>query len=90
MKTQEQRDADRRLEEAILECVRAYDLLGGATLVDFIAVIEGMMPDDDGEMTEEYFGMAFRHGHCRTVVALGLLEKGAELLGLAGVRIEDE
>ncbi len=90
VKSDAQKAADRQLEEAIQAACGAYDLLDGAMLVDFICVVEGVKMDDESEMTNEFFGMAFRNGHCRTVVALGLLEKGNELLSLAGIRVDDE
>jgi hypothetical protein len=86
-KTPEQRAADVAIEEAVMQVVQAYDLLDDATMVDFVGVVEGVKFDDDGELDAEHFGLVFRNGAARSTVALGLLEKGRDLL-LNGERVD--
>jgi len=88
-KTPEQLAADTAIEAAIAQAVEAYELLSDATMVDFIAVVEGIEFDDDGELSAEHFGLVFRNGVARSTVALGLLDKGRDLL-LNGERYEPD
>lgn len=88
-KTQAQRDSDAELERAITAVCTAYGLLREKVMLDYVVVIEGASFDDGGEVDEEYFGLAFRHGNARTSVALGLLTKGHDLL-LTGARDEGD
>ncbi len=79
-KTDAQKKADAALEEAVLECVKQYRMLGGTMMADFVVIIEGLSYDDDGDPDETFTGMAFRHGMARKSVVLGLVEMAKDLL----------
>jgi len=89
-KTLAQKAADKALDEAMDRVVDAYKLLPRETLVDYVVVIEGITLDDEGETDGEGFGLAFRHGHCRSTAAIGLLHKGLELFQFGNVVIDEE
>lgn len=89
-KTLAQKAADRQLDEAISRYVEAYKMLEpGTQLTDYVLVLEGVSIDEDGDIDGEGYGLGFRHGSCRTTVALGLLHKGIELLQFGG-RVDAE
>lgn len=81
MLTAEQKAANAALTEAVERDVRAYDLVDrSAVLVDFMVIFEGLVFDDDGEVSEEHYGICYRDGNTRSVVVLGLIEKGRQLI----------
>jgi hypothetical protein len=86
-KTDAQKKADTALEEAVLECVKQYRMLGGTMMTDFVVIVEGLSYDEDGDPDETFVGMAFRSGMARKSVALGLIKMGEDLL-LTGEPVE--
>ena len=86
-KTDGQKKADTALEEAVLECVKQYRMLGGTMMADFVVIVEGLSDDEDGDPDETFVGIAFRNGMARKSVALGLLKMGEDML-LTGEREE--
>jgi len=86
-KTDGQKKADTALEEAVLECVNQYRMLGGTMMTDFVVIVEGLSYDEDGDPDETFVGMAFRSGMARKSVALGLIKMGEDLL-LTGEPVE--
>jgi len=86
-KTDGQKKADTALEEAVLECVKQYRMLGGTMMADFVVIVEGLSYDEDGDPDETFVGIAFRNGMARKSVALGLLKMGEDLL-LTGEPVE--
>lgn len=86
-KTTAQKKADAALEEAVLECVNQYHMLGGTMMTDFVVIVEGLSYDEDGDPDETFVGIAFRNGMARKSVALGLLKMGEDML-LTGEPVE--
>lgn len=84
-KTLAQKAADKQMDEAVLRMVEAYKMLPeGSNMVDYVTVIEGIGMDEEGEIDGEGYGLGFRHGNCRTSVAIGILTKGLEMLQFGG------
>lgn len=89
-KTLAQKAADRQLTEAVERMVEAYKMVPeGMTLIDFVVVSEHMKMNEDGEIDGEGFAIQFRDGNARSVVAIGLLNKGLELMQFGNVDIEE-
>ena len=80
LKTEAQRKADAQLDEAMLVVCEAYGLLADKTMLDYVAVVEGVTFDDEGDISKEYYVLVFRRGDARTSVALGLLDKARAIL----------
>lgn len=86
IKTQEQMDADRALEDAVDQCCKAYGILDDPELGvpqmrgDFIAVVEGLKFDEQGDLEYDFHGLLFPHGNLSTSKSKGLLYQGLHLL----------
>jgi hypothetical protein len=73
-KTLAQTHANKALEEAVLRCIDAYDVLPeGHSMLYFAVAIEGVRLElnEDDDMLDSC-GLLFKDGTCRTVVARGL------------------
>lgn len=80
------------MEQAVQAQIDAYGVLDeGFVMVDYITVVEGMKYDEEeGDVDAESFGIVMRHGSARSTVALGLMEKGKEILSFGNVVITEE
>jgi hypothetical protein len=78
--------ANKKLEEAIDECVKQFGLLIDPELgepqirTNFIVIVEGLKFDEDGDLSEDFYGMIFPNGVLPRAVAKGLCYEGLYLL----------
>lgn len=80
-RTPEQRDADTALADAVQRCAEAYGWVGsGATLADFVVVLESTRYGEDPDVFEEFHSVLYRDGQTRRTVAVGLLDVGKDLV----------
>jgi hypothetical protein len=80
-RTPEQRAADSRLSDAVRDAADAYGFLDdGATIADFVVVLETVRYTEDPDEFEEFRGVLFRDGATRRSVAVGLLDLGKDLI----------
>ena len=88
--TADQVAANEALRAAVDQAVRAFEIFpDNAVTLDFVVSVEAASVDDEGDYDEEFFGLLFPGGNTRSVIAVGLLEKGKALL-LDGERVEDD
>lgn len=80
-RTPEQRAADSALSDAVQRAAEAYGfLIEGATIADFVIVLETVRYTEDPDEFEEFRGVLLRDGATRRTVAVGLLDLGKDLL----------
>ena len=74
--TPEQKAANDKLEDAIQEVIKVYNLLAdGSVVTDYMVVGEAMGFHEDDRSSTQVF-LAYRGGQIRNSVALGLFDLG--------------
>ena len=89
-RTPEQDEANKLLSEAIERACTAHNIFPEhAMVMDYVVTVEAATLDEQGDYHSEFFGLCFPSSNTRTTIALGLLEKGKELLR-HGERVADD
>lgn len=84
--TPEQIEANKELEQAIDKCVRLFGILRDPEMgepnirTDFVVIVEGLKFDDEGDLSEDYYGLLFPNGVLPNAKAKGMCYHALHML----------